>query len=106
MVTLGILIRFEAKPDKVAEVERMLQSALTQVEGDASTIAWHALRLGPTSFAVFDAFEDAAGRQTHWDTYSEPLQKAAPELFAAPPTVDFVDILGAKLPVRGPRATA
>jgi quinol monooxygenase YgiN len=98
MVSVGILIRFEAKPGKVAEVEGMLRSALRQVKGDASTIAWHALRVGPTSFAVFDAFEDEAGRQAHWDTYSKPLEAAAPELFAAPPTVDFVDILGAKLP--------
>lgn len=98
MVTLGILIRLEAKPDKVTEVESMLQHALQQVKGDVSTIAWHALRIGPTSFAVFDAFEDEAGRQAHWDTYSKPLEDAAPELFAAPPSVDFVDILGAKLP--------
>ncbi|CAG7645252.1 putative quinol monooxygenase [Actinacidiphila bryophytorum] len=98
MVTLGILIRFEAKPDKVAAVESMLRSALQQVRGDASTVAWHALRLGPTSFAVFDAFEDEAGRQAHWDAYSRPLEDAAPDLFTAPPTVDFVDILGAKLP--------
>lgn len=98
MVTLGILIRFEAKPDKVAAVESMLRSALQQVRGDASTVAWHALRVGPTSYAVFDAFEDEAGRQAHWDAYSKPLEAAAPDLFTAPPTVDFVDILGAKLP--------
>lgn len=98
MVTVGILIRFEAKPEKVAEVEGMLQSALQQVKADASTIAWHALRVGPTSFAVFDAFEDEAGRQAHWDTYSKPLEAAAPELFAAAPTVEYVDILGAKIP--------
>lgn len=98
MVTVGILIRFEAKPGKAAEVEGMLQSALRQVEGDDSTVAWHALRVGPTSFAVFDAFEDEAGRRAHWDAYGAPLEAAAPELFAAPPVVEFVDILGAKLP--------
>lgn len=98
MVTVGILIRFDAKPDKVAEVESMLRSALLQVRGDVSTIAWHAMRVGPASFAVFDAFEDEAGRQAHWDAYSKPLEQAAPALFTAPPTVDFVDILGAKLP--------
>lgn len=98
MVTVGILIRFDAKPDKVAQVESMLRQALQQVEGDAPTVSWHALRVGPTSFAVFDAFEDEAGRQAHWDVYGEPLRAAAPDLFTAPPTVEFVDVLAAKLP--------
>ncbi|NUS12142.1 MAG: antibiotic biosynthesis monooxygenase [Streptomyces sp.] len=98
MVTVGILIRFDAKPGKAAEVEAMLAGALTHVMADEPTVAWHALRLGPTSFAVFDAFEDEAGRQAHWDAYRKPLEDAAPDLFTAPPTVDFVDILGAKLP--------
>jgi quinol monooxygenase YgiN len=97
MVTVGMLIRIEAKPDKAAEVEAMLKSALEQVRGDTATVVWFALRLGPTSFAVFDASADEAGRQAHVAAYGGALEAAAAELFAES-SIEYVDVIGAKLP--------
>ena len=98
MVTVGLLIRIEAKPGNVPEVEAMLKSALDQVREDTATVVWVALRLGPTTFGVFDASIDEAGRQAHLEAYSGALRAAAAELFAGPPSIEHVDVIGAKLP--------
>lgn len=98
MVTVGLLIRIAAKPDRVPEVEAALKSALEQVREDTATVVWFALRLGPTTFGVFDASLDEAGRQAHLEAYGEALRAAAAELFAEPPSIEYVDVLGAKLP--------
>ena len=98
MVTVGLLIRAEAKPDKVPEVEAMLRAALDQVRDDSATVVWFALRLGPKTFGVFDASVVAAARQAHLDAYLEPLRSAAADLFVGPPVIEYVDVLAAKLP--------
>ncbi|WP_225848101.1 putative quinol monooxygenase [Streptomyces sp. HPF1205] len=98
MVTVGLHIRIEAKPDRAADVEAVLRSALDQVREEEATAVWVAARLGPTTFAVFDAFADEAGRRAHLDAYGGALREAAGELFARPPAVEFADILCAKLP--------
>ena len=98
MVTVGLLIRIEAKPDKVPEVEAMLKSALHQVREDTATVVWFALRLGPATFGVFDASADEAGRQAHLEAYGGALRAAAAELCAGPPSIEHVDVMGAKLP--------
>ena len=68
---------------------------------EATTPLWFALRLGPSTFGVFDAFTDESGRQAH---LNGPIAKAligvAAELFAKPPTIESIDVLGAKLPGR------
>jgi hypothetical protein len=97
-VTVGLLVRIEAKSSKVPEVETMLKSALDQVREDTATVVWFALRLGPTTFGVFDASVDAARRQAHLDAYGPPLRAAAPELFAGSPSIEHVDVIAAKLP--------
>lgn len=98
MVTAGLLIRIEAKPGKAAEVEALLNSALTRVREEPGTIAWFGLRLGPSTFGVFDAFPDDAGRQAHLAANADALQARAPELFAGQPSIEYADVLAAKLP--------
>jgi len=95
---VGLLIRIEAKPDKVPEVEAVLKSALDQVREDTATLVWFALRIGPTTFGVFDASVDEAKRQAHLDAYGGALQAAAAELFVESPPIEHVDVIGAKLP--------
>jgi hypothetical protein len=63
MVTVGLLVRLVAKPGKEAEVTTFLESGLALVEEEPATIAWLAIRLGPSEFGIFDAFPDDAGRQ-------------------------------------------
>ena len=99
MVTVGLLIRIEAKPDRVAEVETMLKSAVDHVRKETATVVWFALRLGPTTFGVFDASVDEADRQAHLEANGQALSgPAAAELFAEPPTIEYVDVIAAKIP--------
>lgn len=98
MVNVGLLVRIEAKPDKLDEVESMLRAALAQVRQETATTAWFALRLGPTTFGVFDAFPDEAGRQAHLEAGAGALRAAAPALFTETPAIEYVDVIAAKLP--------
>jgi hypothetical protein len=63
MVKLALRVRLEAKSGKGAEVENFLRSGLTFVQQEPGTRVWFAIRLGPSTFGIFDAFEDEAGRQ-------------------------------------------
>ena len=98
MVSVGVLVRFEAKPDKVDEVEALLRALVAQVQREESTIAWFGFRLGPTTFGVFHAFADEAGREAHLAAAGEAMRAKGSELFTAAPAVDRVDIVSAKLP--------
>jgi len=99
MVKLALLVRLEAKAGKEAEVESFLRSGLPIVQEEPATIAWFGIRLGPTTFGIFDAFPDEAGRQAHLSgRVAAALMANAPELLAQPPVIEKVDVLAAKLP--------
>lgn len=99
MVTVGLLVRLEAKPGREGEVASFLEGALPLVEQEPATIAWFALRLGPSTFGIFDVFPDDAGRKAHLSgAVAAALMERAPDLFAEPPAIDEVDVLAAKLP--------
>src|SRR3569623_2017782 len=63
MVKLALFVRLEAKPGKEADVEKLLRGSLTVVQEEHDTTAWFAIRLGPSTFGIFDAFSDEAARQ-------------------------------------------
>lgn len=99
MVTVALLVRVEAKPGKEKEVEEFLRGALPLVEAEPDTSAWFAIRFGPSTFGIFDAFPAEAGRQAHLaGRVGAALKAKAAELFSQPPTIDQVDVLAAKLP--------
>ena len=106
MVSLGLFVRLEAKPGKEKELAAFLKQGVEMANQEATTALWLALRLGPTTFAIFDAFADETGRQTH---LNGPIAKAlfanAPNLLAAPPSIEKTEVLGAKLP-QGARKAA
>jgi quinol monooxygenase YgiN len=98
MITVGLLIRVEAKPDKVAEVEAALKSAVAPVRAEGKAVVWFGLRLGPTTFAIYDAFANDDDRQAHLKANFEALRAAGAELFAEPPTVEHIDIVASLIP--------
>ena len=99
MLTLGLFARLEAKPGKEEDVAAFLTQGLQLANQETTTPLWFAVRLAPTTFAIFDAFHDGAGRQAH---LTGPIAKAlmarAPDLFASPPVIERFDVLGVKLP--------
>ncbi|MGF6414643.1 putative quinol monooxygenase [Paraburkholderia sp. MM5482-R1] len=99
MVKLALYVRLEAKPGKEKEVEAFLLGGLPLVEQEPATAAWFGLKLGPSTYAIFDAFEDEAGRDAHLNgKVAAALMEKAGELFAAPPSIVKLDVLAAKLP--------
>jgi quinol monooxygenase YgiN len=99
MVKVALLVRLEAKSGKEADVESFLKGGLEIVQGEPATTTWYALRLGPSTFGIFDTFPDDAGRQAHLTgKVAAALMAKAGELLSQPPSIEKVDILAAKLP--------
>jgi quinol monooxygenase YgiN len=99
MVKVALFVRLEAKPGKEAAVDAFLRSGLAIVEQEPATTAWFALQFGPSTFGIFDAFPDEAGRQAHLSgRVAAALMAQASELLAQPPSIEKVDVLAVKLP--------
>ena len=99
MVTVGLFVRLEAKPGKEQEVEAFLSSGLAIVLEEPETISWYAIRLGPTTFGIFDTFPNDSARLIHLSgRLAQALMQKAGDLFAQPPVIERVDIFAAKLP--------
>ncbi len=99
MVRVGLMVRLEAKPGKESAVAEFLESGLALAEKEPDTVVWFALRLGPTTFGIFDAFPGEPGRKAHLNgPIAAALMAKASELLAAPPRIEPVDILAAKIP--------
>jgi quinol monooxygenase YgiN len=99
MVSVGLFVPLHAKPGKEEDVARFLEGGLALVEEEPDTTAWFAIRLGPSEFAVFDAFPDDSGRQAHLSgRVAEALMAQAEDLFAQPPEIKQAEVIAAKLP--------
>jgi quinol monooxygenase YgiN len=99
MVKVALLVRLEAKPGKEATVADFLAGALPLANQEAQTTAWFALRLGPSTFGIFDAFPGEEGRAAHLNgPIAAALMANAAELLSTPPVIERVDVLAAKLP--------
>src|SRR5260370_38589482 len=98
MSKLALYVPLEAKPGKEKEVAEFLKSALPLVEAEPGTVTWVAIQEGPSSFAIFDTFNDEAGRDAHL-TGKVPaaLMPTATKLLAMPPPIHKIQILAHKL---------
>ena len=99
MVTVGLLVRLEAKPGKESEVENFLKSGLALVQEEPETTVWFAIRMGQSTFGIFDAFPSDSGRKAHLSgRVAAALMAKASDLLARPPVIENVDVLAEKLP--------
>ncbi len=97
-VNVGLLVRIEALPGRESEVEQFLQGGLALVNEEPDTITWYAIRLGPTTFGIFDTFPDDSGRQTHLSgQVAAALMDNVGEIIEQP-SIEQVDLIAAKLP--------
>jgi quinol monooxygenase YgiN len=99
MIKNALFVRLEAKPGKEQDVARFLEAGLGLAQQEQTTPVWFALQLGPSTFGVFDAFADEAGRQNHLNgPIAQALGANAATLLARAPSIEPIDVLGAKLP--------
>lgn len=99
MLKTALFVRLEAKPGKEQDVEAFLKSGLPVVQEEPETVAWFGLRLGPSTFGIFDAFPGEEGRNAHLSgKVAAALMAQAEDLFSEPPSIKKVDVLASKLP--------
>jgi quinol monooxygenase YgiN len=99
MVKVGLLVQLHAKAGKEAVVAKFLTDALALANQEAGTLVWYALQTGSSTFAIFDAFADDAGRKAHLaGPIAAALMANASELLSQPPQIGQVDVLAAKIP--------
>jgi quinol monooxygenase YgiN len=101
MTKFALYVPLQAKPGKEKEVADFLLSALPLVNAEPGTISWFAIQEGPSSFAIFDTFDDEAGRNAHLNgkVAAALMEKVKTgDLFAKPPEIHKLGILADKLP--------
>ena len=99
MVKVALLVRLEAKPGQEAALENFLKSGLALANQESFTPVWFALKLGPSTFGIFDAFADDTGRKAHLSgQIAAALMAKSGELLSAAPRIEQVDVLAVKLP--------
>ena len=88
-------------PGKEKEVADFLRSIVPLVNAEVGTISWFAIQEGPSSFTIFDTFDDETGRDAHLNgkVAAALMEKAkAGDLFAKAPVIHKLDIIADKLP--------
>ena len=95
-VKVGLFVRLEAASGKEGELEQFLTGAQQLVEQEDGTTVWYAVKFGPSTFGIFDAFEAEEGRQAHLNGAVAKALGEHPELFASPPDIEQVDVLASK----------
>jgi len=97
MEKFAILARVEAKAGKEEEVLAFLKSALPLAVGEPETVRWYALKLGPSTFGIFDTFETADGRTAHLNgQIAAALLANASQLLSKEPIIEMVDLIAIK----------
>ena len=98
-ISVGLYVRLEAKPGQEDALEAFLKSGLELAQQEEGTPVWFAVRFGPSTFAIFDAFEGETGRQAHLNgPIAAALMQHAAELLAEAPVIEKFDAVGVKLP--------
>lgn len=99
MVKHALYVHLQAKPGKASAVEAFLAGALPLVQKEDETISWYAMKMGDNSYGIFDTFEHESGREAHLHgAVAAALTAKADELFAEPPKISRVELIGAKMP--------
>lgn len=99
MTHFALYVELKAKPGKEEQVAAFLASARSLVLAEPATVAWFAVRFDKATFAIFDAFDDEAGRTAHLNgAVAAALMANAAELLAVPPEIRQPTVLADKLP--------
>ena len=101
MTKLALYVPLKARPGKEKAVADVLRSAVPLVNEESGTRTWYALQDGPASFAIFDTFDDEAGRNTHLNgkVAAALMERVkAGDLFAQTPEIFKLEIIADKTP--------
>ena len=93
----ALFVRLEAKPGQEEVVADLLRSFLPKAQQESGSIAWHALRFGPTTFGFFDTFIDEEGRETHLSgELAKIFKEKTQNILVTSPTNENIELLAVK----------
>src|ERR1700740_3823117 len=99
MTHFALYVELKAKPGRAEDVATFLANARSLVIAEAGTIAWFAVRFDKATFAIFDAFNDEAGRTAHLNgAVAAALIANAAALISLAPEIRQPTVLADKLP--------
>jgi quinol monooxygenase YgiN len=100
MTAAALYVELKAKPGKEGAVAAFLADAKGLVDAEPDTVSWFAVRFDHSTFAIFDAFDNNAGREAHLSgKVAAALMENAQELLAVAPQIRKADVLADKLPI-------
>jgi quinol monooxygenase YgiN len=97
MPKYALYVPLKAKPGKEAEIEAFLKQGAQMSQSEPGTVTWYGIKEAEGSYAVFDTFDDEAGRDAHLNgAIAKALMSKANELFAEPIQIHRIAILASK----------
>jgi quinol monooxygenase YgiN len=100
MTKLALYVPLHVKAGKEKEVAESLRNAIPLVNTEPGTVSWFAIQEGPSRFAIFETFDDEAGRDAHLNgPVATALMDEAKsgDLFEKTPEIHALEILADKL---------
>lgn len=97
MAKYALYVPLKPKPGKEAELEAFLKQGAEMSKNEQGTIDWFALKEDEGRYAIFDTFDDEAGRDTHLNgEIAKALMAKADELLSEPPQIHRISIVANK----------
>jgi quinol monooxygenase YgiN len=97
MAKYALYVALKAKPGKEAEVEAFLKLGAEMSRAEAGTVTWYGIKEDDGAYAVFDTFDDEAGRDAHLTgSIAKALVAKADELFSNKLQIHKIQIIANK----------
>jgi len=97
MPKLALYVSLKAKPGKEADVEAFLKQGAEMAKAEPGTVTWYGIKEGEGIYAVFDTFNDEAGREAHLNgEIAKALMANASTLFSNEIQIHKIDIIASK----------
>jgi quinol monooxygenase YgiN len=93
----ALYVPLKAKPGKSADLEAFLKQGAEMAKSEKGTVTWYAIQEDDGMYAVFDTFDDEAGRDAHLNgEIAKALMANADELLKEPPQIHKIKIIATK----------
>ena len=95
---LALFVWLKARSGQEEAITTLLRDALADVQAETGTIAWYALKTGPSSFALCDVFATEADREAHLSgSVANTLRARSAELFDGAPDIRKAQVLASQI---------
>lgn len=97
MAKYALYVSLKAKPGKEAAVEAFLKQGAEMAKAEKGTVTWYGIKEDDGAYAVFDTFDDEAGRDAHLHgDIAKALMANAKELFSNELNIHKIQIVADK----------